>query len=99
MQLTALLAVFSSYLAHHRGVGVGAVNGPYGIGAIIGPTLGAHLLVNYGTWRAPMIAFGLIGLICIGAVVAIVRPWLSEANRAGASAGDASAGGAGTLRN
>ena len=63
MQLTALLAVFSSYLARHRGIGVGAVNGTYGIGAIIGPALGAHMLVSYGTWRAPMIAFGLIGFI------------------------------------
>jgi len=99
MQLTALLAVFSSYLARHRGVGVGAVNGTYGIGAIIGPALGAHMLVNYGTWRAPMIAFGLIGLICIGVVAAFVRPWLSEVNRAGANGEEALAGGAGTLRN
>ena len=96
---TALLAVFSGYLPRHRGMGVGAVNGTYGIGAIIGPTLGAHLLVNYGTWRAPMIAFGLIGLASIGVVAAFVRPWLSEANRAGANREDALAAGAGTLRN
>ena len=57
------------------------------------------MLVKYGTWRAPMIAFGLIGLICIGVVAAFVRPWLSEANRAAANGEDASAGGAGTLRN
>jgi len=61
MQLTALLAVVSSYLAGHRGAGIGAVNSMYGIGAIIGPALGASLLVKYGSWRAPMIAFGLIG--------------------------------------
>ena len=84
MQLTALLAVFSSYFPRHRGIGVGAVNGTYGIGAIIGPTLGAHLLVNYGIWRAPMIAFGLMGFILIGVVAAFVRPWLSEVNRVAA---------------
>ncbi len=99
MQLTALLAVFSSYLARHRGLGVGAVNGTYGIGAIIGPRLGAHMLVDYGTWRAPMIAFGLIGLVFIGVVAAFVRPWLSEANRVVSNEEIALAGGADTLRN
>jgi len=99
MQLTALLAVFSAYLPRHRGMAAGAVNGTYGIGAIIGPALGANMLVNYGTWRAPMIAFGLIGFICIGVVAAFVRPWLSEANRAGEKTENALAGGAGTLRN
>jgi MFS transporter, DHA1 family, inner membrane transport protein len=99
MQLTALLAVFSSYFARHRGLGVGAVNGTYGIGAIIGPRLGAHMLVDYGTWRAPMIAFGLIGLVFIGVVAAFVRPWLSEANRVGANEEIALTGGATTLRN
>src|SRR5207249_4666397 len=81
MQLTALLAVFSSYLARHRGIGIGAVNCMYGIGAIIGPALGANLLVSYGTWRAPIIAYGLIGFILMALIATFVRPWLSEGNR------------------
>jgi DHA1 family inner membrane transport protein len=99
MQLTALLAVVSSYLAGHRGTGIGAINSMYGIGAVIGPALGASLLVEYGSWRAPMIAFGLIGLLLMALIAVFVRPWLSEVNRTGANEGEALTGGAGTLRN
>ena len=99
MQLTALLAVVSSYLAGHRGAGIGAVNSMYGIGAIIGPALGANLLIKYGSWRAPMIAFGLIGFVLIALIVVFVRPWLSEVNRTGSNAEMVFTGGAGTLRN
>jgi DHA1 family inner membrane transport protein len=99
MQLTALLAVVSSYLAGHRGTGIGAINFMYGFGAIIGPALGASLLVKYGTWRAPMIAFGLIGLILMALIAVFVRPWLSEVNPAGETGKAALTGGAATLRN
>jgi len=99
MQLTALLAVVSSYLTGHRGAGIGAVNSMYGIGAIIGPALGANLLIKYGSWRAPMIAFGLIGFILMALIAVFVRPWLSEVNRTGAKVEVAFTGGAGTLRN
>jgi MFS transporter, DHA1 family, inner membrane transport protein len=99
MQLTALLAVVSSYLAGHRGAGIGAVNSMYGIGAIIGPALGANLLIRYGSWRAPMIGFGLIGFLLMALIAIFVRPWLSEVNRTGGNAEMAFTGGAGTLRN
>jgi MFS transporter, DHA1 family, inner membrane transport protein len=99
MQLTALLAVVSSYLAGHRGAGIGAVNSMYGVGAIIGPALGANLLIRYGSWRAPMIAFGLIGFILMALIAVFVRPWLSEVNRTGPNVEVAFTGGAGTLRN
>jgi DHA1 family inner membrane transport protein len=99
MQLTALLAVVSSYLAGHRGTGIGAINSMYGIGAIVGPALGASLLVKYGSWRAPMIAFGVIGFILMALIAAFVRPWLSEVNRTGGTREEAMTGGASTLRN
>lgn len=99
MQLTALLAVVSNYLAGHRGAGIGAINSMYGIGAVIGPALGASLLVKYGSWRAPMIAFGLIGLILMALIAVFVRPWLSEVNPTGANEGKALTGGAATLLN
>jgi MFS family permease len=99
MQLTALLAVVSTYLAGHRGAGIGAVNFMYGVGAIIGPALGANLLLKYGSWRVPMIAFGLIGFILMALIAVFVRPWLSEVNRTGTKAEVAFTGGAGTLLN
>ncbi len=80
MQLTALLAIFSSYFSRNRAVGVGTLNYAYAFGAIIGPMLGTSLLLHYGTWRAPMIAFGVLGLVFMLLVAVAVRPWLSEAD-------------------
>src|ERR1700737_4962757 len=66
MQLTALLAVFSSYFSRYRAAGVGTLNYAYAGGAAIGPALGAKLLVDYATWRAPMIIYGVIGFLLLG---------------------------------
>src|SRR5579863_9921825 len=78
MQLTALLAVFSSYFSRNRATGVGLLNYAYAGGAAIGPWLGAKLLLDYGTWRAPMIIYGVIGLAMMVLIAAVVRPALSE---------------------
>ncbi len=97
MQLTALLAVFSSYFSRNRATGVGLLNYAYAGGAAIGPWLGARLLVDYGTWRAPMIIFGVIGLAMMVVIAAVVRPSLSEAK--GEETANATTGGAASLNN
>src|SRR5579871_1664865 len=99
MQLTALLAVFSSYFSKNRAAGVGLLNYAYAGGAAIGPWLGAKLLVEYGAWRAPMIIFGLIGFAMMALIAAVVRPALSEANPAKQDNADAATGGAASLNN
>jgi MFS family permease len=99
MQLTALLAVFSSYFARYRAAGVGILNYAYAGGAAVGPWLGAKLLVDYGTWRAPMVIYGLIGLAMMVLIAAVVRPYLSETNTAGQQNKDIAAGGAASLNN
>jgi DHA1 family inner membrane transport protein len=99
MQLTALLAVFSSYFSRYRAAGVGILNYAYAGGAAIGPALGAKLLVDYGTWRAPMIIFGLIGFGMMVLIAAVVRSWLSETNTAKQPQSTLSVGGATTLKN
>ena len=99
MQLTALLAVFSSYFSRYRAAGVGILNYAYAGGAAIGPALGAKLLVEYATWRAPMIIFGVIGLGMMALIAAVVRPRLSETNTANQREATLSTGGAATLRN
>ena len=99
MQLTALLAVFSSYFSRHRAAGVGLLNYAYAGGAAVGPWLGARLLVDYGTWRAPMIIYGVIGLAMMVLIAAVVRPYLSETNTAGAENTAIAAGGAASLNN
>ncbi len=97
MQLTALLAVFSSYFSRHRATGVGLLNYAYAGGAAIGPWLGARLLVDYGSWRAPMIIFGLIGFAMMVLIAAVVRPQLSEARAEDNT--EAATGGAASLNN
>ncbi len=78
MQLTALLAIVSSYFARYRAVGIGAVNFTYGVGAVLGPLLGAALLSAYGSWRAPMIVFGIVGFAMMVLVALFVRRSVSE---------------------
>jgi DHA1 family inner membrane transport protein len=99
MQLTALLAVFSSYFSRYRATGVGILNYAYAGGAAIGPALGAKLLVEYATWRAPMIVFGVIGLGMMALIAAVVRPRLSETNTANQREATPSTGGGTTLKN
>jgi MFS family permease len=99
MQLTALLAVFSSYFARYRAAGVGILNYAYAGGAAIGPWLGGKLLVEYGTWRAPMIIYGIIGLVMMVLIAALVRPQLSETNPAALNDERMAAGGATSLKN
>jgi len=97
MQLTALLAVFSSYFARHRAVAVGALNYAYAFGAIVAPALGTKLLVSYATWHAPMIVFGVLGFALMVLVALFVRPWLSEVT--GEAQAHTAVGGAMNLQN
>lgn len=99
MQLTALLAILSSYFARYRGAGVGAVNCTFGVGAILGPMLGAAILSAYGTWRAPMVVFGLLGFVMMAMVALLVRRSVSEVKLVGGAPDAAVIGGAQTLRN
>jgi MFS family permease len=99
MQLTALLAVFSSYFSRYRAAGVGILNYAYAAGAFIGPALGARLLVDYGTWRAPMIIYGIIGFAMMVLIAAVVRPAWSEIDTVKRQDSQISPGGATTLKN
>jgi len=97
MQLTSLLAIFSSYFSRNRAVGIGTLNYAYAFGAIIGPTLGTSLLVHYASWRVPMIVFGVLGFVVMVLVALSVRPWLSEVD--GSIIRELRTGGAQSLRN
>jgi len=99
MQLTALLAILSSFFVRYRSAGVGAVNFTFGVGAILGPMLGATILSAYGTWRAPMIVFGLLGFVLMVFVALFVRRSVSEVKLADGTTDAAVIGGAKTLRN
>src|SRR5260370_9122769 len=78
MQLTALLAAATGCFTRHRAAAAGSINFAYGIGAIIGPVLTGMLLGAWKTWRAPMVIFGLIGIVAIAIIALTVRPWMTE---------------------
>jgi MFS family permease len=99
MQLTALLAIFAGYFTRYKAAALGCLNIAYALGAAVAPALGTSLLVAYGSWRVPMIVFGVIGLAVMLVIAAVLRPWLSEAAGQPASTAAATVGGAPTLRN
>jgi MFS transporter, DHA1 family, inner membrane transport protein len=78
VQLTALLAIATTYFANHRALAASALNFGFGIGAVIGPNLGAAILS--GTrWQVPFIVFGLLGAVVLMLILLFVKPWLCEA--------------------
>ncbi|CEJ10262.1 L-galactonate transporter [bacterium YEK0313] len=97
MQLTALIAVATSYFVRYRAVAVGAINASFGVGAILGPIAAAMLLQLEGTWRGPIIGFGLIGFVAMAAIWLCVSPALTEV--VDRRDGRAAMGGAASLAN
>ena len=97
MQLTVLLAIAATAFARYRAAAVGAVNFSFALGVIISPMLGGALLQAYGTWKAPMVVFALLGFAAIVAIATFVsRAWTEGRAAAARSTGD---GGAATLAN
>jgi DHA1 family inner membrane transport protein len=88
MQLTALLAIGTTYFLHHRAVAASSLNFTFGIGAVIGPNLGAAILGST-QWQMPFIVFGLSGLIVLVPILIFVKPWFTEIKAAEQDAGGA----------
>jgi MFS transporter, DHA1 family, inner membrane transport protein len=97
MQLTVLLAIAVHYYAGARATAVGAINLFFAVGAIVGPLAGGMLLAAYGSWRVPMVVYGVVGLAVMAVVAVTVKPWFSETHAPRDRALDR--GGASTLVN
>lgn len=82
MQLTVMIAVAANYFIGYRAAAIGSMNVFFGIGAFAGPIAGSVLLNSYQSWHAPMLSFGVLGLVMIAAIALSVRPWFSETQRA-----------------
>jgi predicted MFS family arabinose efflux permease len=78
MELTALLAIAASHFTRHRAAAVGSVNSCFAMGAIIGPIVGGVVLSAYGSWRLPMIFFGLLGAVAMVLIALLVKPVFTE---------------------
>jgi MFS family permease len=72
MQLTALLAIGTAYFVRHRGLAASSLNFTFGVGAIIGPNLGAAILAATD-WPVPFVVFGLAGFAVLPVVALVPR--------------------------
>jgi MFS transporter, DHA1 family, inner membrane transport protein len=81
MQFIAILAVASSYFYDHKGMAMGALNLTYGLGALVGPNLGASLL-RENSWQTPFVAFGVGGLVIMVVMMVAVSSSFTESRRA-----------------
>ena len=97
MMATVMFALAASYFARNRGAAVGSVNFCFGIGTWSGYFLAPILLTIYGSWRVPMIAFGVFGFVMIGLILLTVRSWFTETR--GTATAREDRGGAATLLN
>ncbi len=78
LQNAALFTAVGAYFASSRAVAVGSMNFAYGAGSFIGPSLAAYILVWTGDWRAPLIAYGVIGLVMLAVAWVTVSPGFTE---------------------
>lgn len=78
MQLTVVIAIAASYFARYRATAVGAINFSFGIGAIVGPLLGGHLIGAERDWRLPLVAFGLAGFAAMALIGVSVSRRMTE---------------------
>jgi MFS transporter, DHA1 family, inner membrane transport protein len=78
MLATSMFALAAAYFAKYRAAAIGSVNVCYGIGGFLGPIVATSLLAAYGTWHAPMLAFGGFGFLLVLLIALTVRPWFSE---------------------
>lgn len=77
MQLTAILAIGTTYFFNHRAIASSSLNFTFGIGSILGPNLGAWLTSMY-SWKSPFLVFGLAGIPAFILIIFLVRSWFSE---------------------
>lgn len=97
MLATSMFALAANYFSRNRAAAIGSVNVCYGIGGFLGPFLTGILRTDYGTWHAPMLAFGAFGFAMIVVIAATVRPWFSETHHASKTIADS--GSASSLMN
>lgn len=88
MQLTALLAIGTTYFLRHRALAASSLNFTFGIGAIAGPNLGAAILASTH-WQMPFIVFSLLGAVALALILPLVKPWFTEVRVAPSAAGAA----------
>jgi MFS transporter, DHA1 family, inner membrane transport protein len=84
LQVGAVYACLGGYFAERRGTFMGMVQAFFGLGALLGPVVGARLFVWSGAWQAPFYVFGVTGILMATIIAAAVPREFSDASEAAA---------------
>ncbi|GGP00459.1 MFS transporter [Wenjunlia tyrosinilytica] len=84
MQAAALYAAISSFFLVRRSLALGALGVAFGAGVFFGPLIGTGLATSYGSWRAPFVFFGLLGLAIAAVMTFSLHKGLTEGTASGA---------------
>ena len=78
LQIAATFTIVGSQFARDRGLAFGVLNLAFGIGAFLGPWWGGRLLAQSGSWRIPLLVYGVLGLAGALAILLLVPSRLSD---------------------
>jgi MFS family permease len=85
IQMAGLFSAVGSYFHHKRSFYIGWIIVGYGIGAFVGPRVGAKLAAA-STWHVPFVWFAITGVVLAAVVVVFVPKRFSESKGPGVSA-------------
>jgi MFS transporter, DHA1 family, inner membrane transport protein len=63
LQIGAVYTCLGGYFVGRRGTFMGVLQAFFGLGALLGPVVGARLFVWSGAWQVPLYVFGVTGIL------------------------------------
>jgi MFS family permease len=80
LQVGAVFACLGGYFGKRRGTFMGVIQAFFGLGALLGPVVGARLFAWSGAWQVPFYAFGVAGIIMALIITVTVPRAFSDAS-------------------
>lgn len=80
LQIGAVYACLGGYFAGRRGTLMGMVQAFFGLGALLGPVVGARVFVWSGSWQVPFYVFGVTGFLMATIIAATLPREFSDAS-------------------
>jgi DHA1 family inner membrane transport protein len=80
LQVGAVFACLGSYFGERRGTFMGIIQAFFGLGALLGPILGARLFIWSGAWETPFYVFGGVGMVMALIIACAVPREFSDAS-------------------
>jgi MFS family permease len=87
LQVGAVFACLGGFFGGRRGTFMGIIQAFFGLGALLGPVLGARLFAWSGAWEVPFYVFGSAGILMALVITAVVPRQFSDASEAAVPGG------------